>query len=51
MSNSGGGAGYSGIVNWINSGSGTGIITGAYRSQTRRSWTRQPGSQVHVMDG
>jgi len=33
MSNSGGGAGYSGIVNWINSGSGTGIITGAYRSQ------------------
>jgi Zinc carboxypeptidase len=31
--NSGGGAGYSGIVHWINSGPGTSIITGAYRNQ------------------
>ena len=32
MSNSGGGAGYSGIVTWLNSGPGTSMITGAYRS-------------------
>ena len=32
-SNSGGGAGYSGIVNWNNSASGTGLITGAYESR------------------
>ena len=29
-SNSGGGSGYSGIVKWLNSASGTGLITGAY---------------------
>ncbi len=32
-SNSGGGSGYSGIVNWNNSASGTGLITGAYESR------------------
>jgi len=30
--NSGGGSGYSGIVNWTNSGPGTSVVTGAYRS-------------------
>jgi hypothetical protein len=33
QSDSGGGAGYSGIVSWINSGSGTSMITGAYRGR------------------
>jgi hypothetical protein len=33
QSDSGGGAGYSGIVTWLNSGSGTSMITGAYRNR------------------
>ncbi|MDP9490637.1 MAG: succinylglutamate desuccinylase/aspartoacylase family protein [Actinomycetota bacterium] len=33
QSDSGGGSGWSGIVTWLNSGSGTSLITGAYRNR------------------
>jgi len=33
LSDSGGGSGWSGIVTWINSGSGTSLITGAFRNR------------------
>lgn len=33
QSDSGGGSGWSGIVTWLNSGSGTSVVTGAYRNR------------------